>query len=1214
MSSPTIRRSGASSRVPTAAPDFACTIAPNGFLARAGGAFQEITGRSAETLTSRPLAEFVHEADRGTLAAALEWSDPEGEPLLFEVRFRHADGSYRWLEWTVAGRPGDEVRRAAVRDVTRWKRDEALALAHARALESVVAEQPLPETLGAVAGLLEAIGLDFVAMVHVAAADGQALELAWGPALPEPLRRAVERLALAGGPGAAVAASQERKLVATPDLALETHWRGRRELPLAHGLRAEWAQPVLDAAGLLRGALTVFLTQPALPAPRDRQILSLAVQLVATALDRDARRAGAALAEARLAEEQRAAAARVRELESGLAELTAALDVARAEMGNVGTLAERAQAEARDALQARLALEAALEVSLAAAEEQARRRADAEARAEAVAARAAALEGAADEAEGRAEAAERRAAERTAALEAQLADLEARAAVAEAAWTVREEEVEAERRAREEAAAALARAREEAAEALAWAHEEAEAAEAEHAREREAAAAERGAIAEEAASIASAREALTAEVGAVRARLVDAEALLREMEAGREALRAELARVRGEADGTHASLREAGSALRAERDALRSEREALLADAGRMHRELEALRLEVATHRAELENLRFEVEVRRGELEGARAELATLRVDAGAARATLERERDEARRERDDARGAWQVVQRELEALRDAAAQLVAELEATRGALAASEARHEAEPAAGREQLEQALWRVQHEAEAERGWAQAELDMLGLRVTELEAGRAGFEAALRVEAAARLEAEERRRADAETALRDAHRALEELPQLRAQLTMAERRVAELEGALREAQERAPAALGSSDVDEDLAALHARLAEADGARQRLEAALAEARRDAEDARRALDFERARCVEENDRLSARLAEAETARVAASPAPRAAAAAATIETSSDALDLSALVERLRGELAAMLGGEAQLHVRLTPHLPPVAGDPASLRQVLAQLVSNAAEALEGRRGVISVATGVVDADRPYLKSAYFDDGLPEGRYAFLEVSDTGHGMTPEVQRRLFDAGFSTRDEGRGRGLPLALGLVRAHEGAIQVYTKPDVGTTIRVLLPVATLARQRRGEEAAPAEAARRAATAVLVVDRDATMRAAAARILERWGFTVLEAADFEAGATVLRDAAAVRLVLMEAGLPSPEGPATTALHALRGDLRVLLAGEPNGTGNGEGAAAVVARPFAPVELVAAVRAALGTAAPGGAGAAEAIRPAPEAVPAR
>jgi PAS domain S-box-containing protein len=1177
MSSPTIRRSGASSRVPTAAPDFACTIAPNGFLARAGGAFQEITGRSAETLTSRPLAEFVHEADRGTLAAALEWSDPEGEPLLFEVRFRHADGSYRWLEWTVAGRPGDEVRRAAVRDVTRWKRDEALALAHARALEAVVAEQPLPEILGATAGLLEAIGLDFVAMVHVAAADGQALELAWGPALPEPLRRAVERLALAGGPGAAVVASQERKLVATPDLALETHWRGRRELPLAHGLRAEWAQPVLDAAGLLRGAVTVFLTQAALPAPRDRQILGLAAQLVGTALEREALRQGAAHAEARRADEQRATAARhaaeVATLETRLAEATAALEVARAELDGVARTVEGVQAEAREALHARLAVEASLESARGAAAAEAARR---------------------EAAEGHAEAAERRAAERAAALEAQLADLEARAAVAEAALTVREEELEAERRGREEAAAALARAREEAAEALAWAHEEAEAAEAEHAREREAAAAERGALAEEAARVASAREALTAEVGAVRARLVDAEALLREMEAGREALGAELARVRGEADGTH----EAVGALRAERDALLAEREAALADAEGMRRELEALRLEVAAHRAELENLRFEVEVRRGELEGARAELATRLADEGVARAALERERDEARRERDDARGAWQVVQRELEALRDAAAQLVAELEATRGALAASEARHEAESSAGREQLEQALWRAQHDAEAQRGWAQAELDMLGLRVTELEAGRAAFEAGLRAESAARLEAEERRRAEAETALRDAHRALEELPQLRAQLTMAERRVAELEAALREASERAPAALGSSDVDEDLAALHARLAEADGTRQRLEAALADARRDAEDARRALEFERARCVEENDRLSARLAEAETARVVASAAPRAAAAIVATEPTGDALDLSALVERLRGELAAMLGGEVQLHVRLTPHLPPVAGDPASLRQVLAQLVSNAAEALEGRRGVISVATGVVDADRPYLKSAYFDDGLPEGRYAFLEVSDTGHGMTPDVQRRLFDAGFSTRDEGRGRGLPLALGIVRAHEGAIQVYTKPDVGTTIRVLLPVATLARQRRGDDAPPVEAARRAATAVLVVDRDATMRAAAARILERWGFTVLEAADFEAGATMLRDADAVRLVLMEASLPSPEGPATTALHALRDDLRVLLAGEPNGTGNGVGAAAVVARPFAPVELVAAVRAALGAAgAPAG-----------------
>ncbi|HVQ25359.1 MAG TPA: ATP-binding protein, partial [Planctomycetota bacterium] len=161
-------------------------------------------------------------------------------------------------------------------------------------------------------------------------------------------------------------------------------------------------------------------------------------------------------------------------------------------------------------------------------------------------------------------------------------------------------------------------------------------------------------------------------------------------------------------------------------------------------------------------------------------------------------------------------------------------------------------------------------------------------------------------------------------------------------------------------------------------------------------------------------------------------------------------------DPLDLTELVDRLRGELSAMLPPEIELHFRLTPHLAPMLGDASQLRQVLAQLMTNSAEALEGRRGVISVATGVVDADRQYLSRAYFDDGLPEGRYLFLEVSDTGVGMGEEALAHLFEPHFSSKGPTRGLGLALVLGIVRAHHGALQVYSKPDVGTTVRVLLP--------------------------------------------------------------------------------------------------------------------------------------------------------------
>ncbi len=123
------------------------------------------------------------------------------------------------------------------------------------------------------------------------------------------------------------------------------------------------------------------------------------------------------------------------------------------------------------------------------------------------------------------------------------------------------------------------------------------------------------------------------------------------------------------------------------------------------------------------------------------------------------------------------------------------------------------------------------------------------------------------------------------------------------------------------------------------------------------------------------------------------------------------------------------------------------------------------MVELVKNAAEGLDTAGGVISLATGTVEATRAFLASAYFDDGLPAGRYAYIEVSDTGRGMDAATVTRIFEPDFSTRGDDRGAGLATVLEVVRAHRGAIQVYSKPDIGTTVRVLVPTEVLVRSGR-----------------------------------------------------------------------------------------------------------------------------------------------------
>jgi PAS domain S-box-containing protein len=129
---------------------------------------------------------------------------------------------------------------------------------------------------------------------------------------------------------------------------------------------------------------------------------------------------------------------------------------------------------------------------------------------------------------------------------------------------------------------------------------------------------------------------------------------------------------------------------------------------------------------------------------------------------------------------------------------------------------------------------------------------------------------------------------------------------------------------------------------------------------------------------------------------------------------------------------------------------------HAPPaVEGDEAQLRQVIAHLVVNAAEAVEDHAGHVVVRTGRVWEGGTGTGPG--EEALESREYAFLEVADNGSGMTAEVRARIFDPFFSTKFTGRGLGLAAVHGIVREHQGAVRVTTTPGVGTTMRVLLPI-------------------------------------------------------------------------------------------------------------------------------------------------------------
>ncbi len=301
----------------------------------------------------------------------------------------------------------------------------------------------------------------------------------------------------------------------------------------------------------------------------------------------------------------------------------------------------------------------------------------------------------------------------------------------------------------------------------------------------------------------------------------------------------------------------------------------------------------------------------------------------------------------------------------------------------------------------------------------------------------------------------------------------------------------------------------------------------------------------------------------------------------------------------DLSGLIEGMGHLLQTAVSRKATLHFRLAPALPPVLADAGQLRQVVLNLASNASDALGEGAGTISIATSVVEADRAYLAGMFLDEGLPAGRYVALEVSDTGAGMDDATVARVFDPFFSTKFAGRGLGLAAVLGIVRAHRGAIRIYSKPGVGTTVRILLPAAEAAAAVPPAPPAPAVPLDqwRAAGTVLVVDDDDTVRSAASRILERCGFDVLAARDgLEAVELFRQRNGEVRLVLLDLAMPRMDGAETLAeLLRIRPEVRVVLTSgydaiDATSHLDASRLAGFVAKPFAPTELVAAIRGAL------------------------
>lgn len=283
----------------------------------------------------------------------------------------------------------------------------------------------------------------------------------------------------------------------------------------------------------------------------------------------------------------------------------------------------------------------------------------------------------------------------------------------------------------------------------------------------------------------------------------------------------------------------------------------------------------------------------------------------------------------------------------------------------------------------------------------------------------------------------------------------------------------------------------------------------------------------------------------------------------------------------DINALVEGLEEILRRTLGEKVSYAKVLQADLWPALTDANQLDSALLNLAINARDAMpEG--GQLTIETTNTHLDTTY---ALLNDGVEEGDYVAISVSDTGTGMPDDVIEKAFDPFFTTKPIGQGTGLGLSMiyGFMKQSGGHVRIYSEPGKGTTVKLYLRRALNAAVQASIKP-DIEAPRGGGETVLVVEDDATVRLLITELLEELGYRYIEVADPRAAIPHLQSDGPIDLLVTDFGLPNMNGRELADIaRQHRPNLKVLFI-----TGYAENAAIragllppgmeVVTKPFA------------------------------------
>ena len=256
----------------------------------------------------------------------------------------------------------------------------------------------------------------------------------------------------------------------------------------------------------------------------------------------------------------------------------------------------------------------------------------------------------------------------------------------------------------------------------------------------------------------------------------------------------------------------------------------------------------------------------------------------------------------------------------------------------------------------------------------------------------------------------------------------------------------------------------------------------------------------------------------------------------------------------NLNIIVEDMSKMLSRLIGEDIQMETRLSSNIGNIMADASQIGQILMNLVVNARDAMPNG-GSLIIETSDIYIDRKYAQRRKF---FKEGYYSMLSVTDTGEGMGPELRDKIFEPFFTTKAVGKGTGLGLAIvyGIVKQHNGYIDLYSELNQGSCFKVYIPLV------KGEIEATVllenvDLARGNET-ILVVDDDDSIRNMIVDTLKPLGYTTLEASCAADALEISRlSANKIDMVLSDVIMPGMNGPQLVdAIKQNQPDIQVIM----------------------------------------------------------